>query len=721
MTRAGGQVTTATAFALVSATLMIAHQVGGKATRDAIFLSQYDVTELPKMVIAAALLSMLAVVVMSRLITSFGPHRIVPAAFLFSAGLFAGNWYLYGTGPQLAAITLYLQMAVFGAVLISGFWSVVNERFDPHTAKRTIARVAAAATLGGVLGGFMADRVAALLDARAMLVVLASLHVACCVTVFAIGSGRAAAPQPGVEVDSGIQILFRNRYLLMMGLLMVLVAALAALVDYAFKAEAARRITERDALVGFFGRFYALAGVVTFLVQSALGPRMLNRFGIGTTLAVMPAVVILAGLVNTLALRLWSVVLLRGGQMVFQNSFFRSAFELLYTPVPPARKRPTKSIIDVASDRLGDVVGGGIVLVMLAVLPELPTGVVIVAAMVIAFVTLLVVRRLYKGYVSQLAENLRDGATTLRQDEIVDATTRHTLAEVSGAAERELLQQRIAERKGTGSATTVPGAPDANAGERVALAIVELTSGDVRRAEACLKGDFMDPRLVPFIVPLLGDDALAETARTELRWLAPRAHGALADALLDPDVPLRARQRVPSVLEISLHARAAGALTLGLNDPEFSVRYSCARALFRMAERDPQLPIDREAVLAACAREVDVPQSEWRTRGLDVDSDGDGVYPEFGEDNTEINYSMEHVFTLLGLVLERDALRLSFRAVFSSDRAMRGTALEYLENVLPDDIRHGLWAHLGLEPSDRRDVRPSAALLEELKRMPLLR
>lgn len=718
MNTSGSQVSVATAFALISATLMIAHQVGGKATRDAIFLSQYDVTELPKVVIVAALLSMLAVVVMSRLLTVFGPHRIVPAAFLISAVLFAGNWYVYGQGPQLAAITLYLQMAVFGAVLISGFWSVVNERFDPHTAKRTIARVAAAATLGGVLGGFMADRVAALLDARAMLIVLASLHVACCVTVFAIGGGRASATPVKVEVDSGIQILFRNRYLLLMGLLMVLVASLAALVDYAFKAEAARRISEQDALVGFFGRFYALVGVVTFLVQSALGPRVLNRFGIGATLAVMPAVVVMAGLVSTFALRLWSIVLLRGGQMVFQNSFFRSAFELLYTPIPPARKRPTKSIIDVASDRLGDVVGGGIILALLAVLPELPVTVVIVAAMAIALLTLVVVRRLYRGYVSQLAENLRDGATTLRQDEIVDATTRHTLAEVSGAAERELLQERIAERKrqvddGEDEAQTV--------GEELALAMVDLTSGDVRRAESFLKDDFMDVRLVPFIVPLLAVDDVAETARTELRWLAPRALGALTDALLDPDVPLRARQRVPSVLEISLNARAAHALTLGLRDPEFSVRYSCARALFRMAGRDPQLPIDRDAVFEACATEVRVPQSVWRRRGLEIDSDGEGVYPEFGDESSEINYSMEHVFTLLGLVLERDALRLSFRAVFSTDRAMRGTALEYLENVLPDEIRHGLWAHLGLEPTARSNARPSAALVEELRKMSLLR
>ena len=44
-------------------------------------------------------------------------------------------------------------LATFGAVLISGFWSVVNERFDPHTAKQVVGRIAAGATVGGLLGG----------------------------------------------------------------------------------------------------------------------------------------------------------------------------------------------------------------------------------------------------------------------------------------------------------------------------------------------------------------------------------------------------------------------------------------------------------------------------------------------------------------------------------------------------------------------------------------
>lgn len=718
-----GSTALATGFALVSATLMIAHQVGGKATRDAIFLSHYHITQLPKMVIVAALLSMLAVIVMSRLLTRFGPHRIVPTAFLVSAALFLAIWYAHGAKPGLAALALYLQMAVFGAVLISGFWSVVNERFDPHTAKRTVAQVAAAATLGGVLGGVLADRVAALLDARAMIAVLGILHFACAATVWRIGRPVRPVHNLELEVESGIQLLFRNRYLLLMAALMVSVAALAALVDYAFKAEASRAATDEAALVSLFGRFYALVGVVTFVVQSVLGPRMLNRFGIGATLATLPFIVLALGVLNVFALRLWTVVMLRGGQMVVQNSFFRSAFELLYTPLPPARKRPTKSIIDVASDRLGDVVGGGLILGLLALAPGTPLGLIILFAMLLALLSMVVVRQLYRGYVAQLADNLRGGLISLTDDEVVDATTRQTLAETSVASERALLLSRIdQQRRQRGQLTTSRGNPAETAvlpdepSAQLSRSIADLTSGDARRVRACLEGAFMDARLAPFIVPLLGVETLADLARTELRFLVPRCIGALGDALFDPDVPLLARQRLPSVLEVSYHPRVIDVLLHALDDSEFNVRYSSARALSRMVGRDPALRIDRARVFAACAREVAVPDSEWQERDIRHDEVIQGENPVATESNLINDYGLEHVFTLLSLVLDRDALRLSFRAVFSSDRALRGTALEYLENVLPEEIRHGLWPHLGQDAAPRREPRPPDTLVRELRR-----
>ncbi|MBT8446400.1 MAG: hypothetical protein KJO38_04575 [Gammaproteobacteria bacterium] len=709
-----GRTSTATVFALVSATLMIAHQVGGKATRDAIFLSQYDITELPKMVIVAALMSLLGVVLISRLLTSFGPHRVIPTAFWVSAGLLLWNWSVYATRPELVAITLYLQMAVFGAVLISGFWSVVNERFDPHTAKQTIAKVAAAATLGGVIGGLLADRVAALLDVRAMLLVLAGLHLACGVSVTAIGRPRGpSSSDHDIEVSSGVQVLLGSRYLRLMGLLMVLVAVLAALVDFAFKSEAARQFTDEDALVGFFGRFYAAIGVATFLVQSALGPRILQRFGIGVTLAVMPAVVLMAGFINALTLRLWTLVLLRGGQIVFSNSFFRSAFELLYTPLPLSKKRSTKSIIDVASDRLGDVAGSGLILLLLAVVPNMRTTVVIFCAGGVAVLALLVISQLYGAYVQQLADNLRDGAITISDDEVLDATTRQTLAESSAASDREIIMSRI-----DGFRARQDAEDDDDAGHiRYGRAIAELTSGDTERVVACLEAGQVDGRLVPFLLPLLADEKVADQVRTELRWYVPRNIGAVTDALLDPDVPLAARQRIPSVLEVSHNPRVVRGLMDGLDDDDFAVRYSCARALSRMHERDADLTFSDEHVFAACARELSVECGEWNARTIQSETSKPSDEDDLGPlDDPQINYALEHIFTLLSLVLDRDALQLSLRAVFSSDRGLRGTALEYLENVLPDEIRGLLWPHLGQISEGERRGRGRQALIEELRR-----
>ena len=66
-------------------------------------------------------------------------------------------------------------------------------------------------------------------------------------------------------------------------------------------------------------------------------------------------------------------------------------------------------------------------------------------------------------------------------------------------------------------------------------------------------------------------------------------------------------------------------------------------------------------------------------------------------------------------MLDRDALQLALQALSSQNRNLRGTALEYLDNVLPDDMRRKLWRHLGLAmPSARgsdvrRSVTPDAA------------
>jgi len=699
-------------YSLLTAMVMIAQQVAGKATRDALFLSQFDVRELPKLMVISAALSVIGVLLMSRLLALYGPTRLVPRGFAVSAALFLIEWWLLGQAPHAAVVMLYLHMGIVGVLLISGFWSVINERFDPHTAKRTIVRIGAAATLGGILGGLIAERVATYADPRVMLLVLAAMHAVCVYGVRGIGSiGRAAHAGAGVApMRWGVTLVARNRYLLQMAGLILVSSVIAGLLDYALKAETSLRYTDRPELLGFFATFYAAVGVVTFLVQVSLGPLLLNRFGLGGSIFLLPGSVILGGTVAAGVNEFWGFVCLRAVESVFANSLFRSGFEVLYTPLAPDEKRPTKTIIDVGGNRLGDMLGGGLLLVVLFLLPQIPARWVVVLAAVVALLSLWLMARLYRGYVSRLAANLRAGAFSLDAALVPDATTRRIFAETTAAAERELLLARIRALEGISTSNAAAEAGDTRAG-----IVADLHSMQSERVRHALHSASLDVTMVPHLIPLLAQQELAEEVRTELRWQAPRIIGQLTDAMLDPDMPLLARNRIPSVLEVVHNARARDALVLGLTDAEFSVRYSSARALARLTARSGELRLSEESVYELAERELLLEDGVWRAQTHVTD--GSGRTPENGEDEETLIPSLQHVFTLLSLALDRDALLLAMHGVTSDDPAQRGTALEYLENVLPAELRARLWDRLGVIEPVPHSQRSPTELLSDLLRL----
>ena len=149
--------------ATAASTAMVAFQLAGKATRDAFFLSTFDLSALPRMVIAGALLSGLATIGLSRLMARIGPARLVPPLFGLSGLLLLIEWGLAEEWRRLAAVLFYLHFGALGALLVSGFWAMVNERFDPRAARGTIGRITAGASVGGLIGGILPERVGAAL------------------------------------------------------------------------------------------------------------------------------------------------------------------------------------------------------------------------------------------------------------------------------------------------------------------------------------------------------------------------------------------------------------------------------------------------------------------------------------------------------------------------------------------------------------------------------
>jgi anti-anti-sigma factor len=680
--------TRATRLALIAATILIAQQVAGKATRDALFLSNFEVTQLPKAVIAAGVLSILGVLGVSGALARVGPARLIPIAFGSSAALYLLEWGLMGIVPRAASLMLYLHVAAFSAILISGFWSLITERFDPYTAKRAIARVATAATLGGVAGGLISKGVASLIDLQAMLMVLAGMHGACALLVARIGQPRPA-PTPGAQIPSGIRLMAKTPYLQRMALLTAAIAVMGALLDYGLKAEAAMHFQGAEALVGFFAAFYAATGLGSFLLQGLLGPRTLQRLGLGGTLSALPIAVILIGLIGTAMPRLWAAVALRGVQSVLSNSFHRSGSELLYSPLAPDTKRPTKTLIDVGADRAGDIIGAGVVLGLIGVLGTAPTALVVALAMALAALTLALVIRLQRGYVGQLAHSLRTQP-------------------MPGPPEPALPESPPAQ--GPSAATPSPGSSSPAQGQHlvdpdsIVRAIRVLRGGDRAQILSLLQVGGLRPELVPHTIPLLRDAQLMPGAVNALSEIAPKVVGQLVDAMLDPDTAVEVRRRIPRVLASCDTQRAIDGLLSGLTSEAFGVRYRCGLALDHALHRHPNLFVSQEAALSAVQRELEV------GAGTGGDPHGGAAWDK------EQPRILEHLFNLLGLVLDRETIRLTLEALKSGDRNLKGTALEYLENVLPEAICRPLWGHISGVSREQKAARPTREIAQELKR-----
>jgi len=83
---------------------------------------------------------------------------------------------------------------------------------------------------------------------------------------------------------------------------------------------------------------------------------------------------------------------------------------------------------------------------------------------------------------------------------------------------------------------------------------------------------------------------------------------------------------------------------------------------------------------------------------------------------TPVERGLSHVFALLSLVIEREPLQIAYWAVLADDAALRGTALEYLENVLPEDVRRVLWPYVGTRPSPPAPSRTRQHLVQDLMR-----
>ena len=680
-----------TTVAVITAVAMIAQQVGAKATRDALFLGSYPASDLPKVMITAAMLGGISVFALSSGYARWSPARLVPWVFGLNAACFFMEWWFVRASPAVIAVLVYVHVAMLGAAVISGFWSVVNERYDPHAARGAVAKITAGSALGGVLGAVITERASTFLQVDAMLIILSGLNAACALLVGWLSRGLRTSPAAKeANLRSSIETLQRSPYLQRIALVVALVSVAGTLLDFAFKAEADARLDSEAALASFFAIFYTVTSVTGFVLQAGLSSRSLNRLGLERTLFVLPVTVIAFSALGVAFTRLWTLALVRGAESALENSLFRSGYELLYVPVPAEKKRPTKVIIDVGFRRAGDLLGGGAALFVVGVLPDQAIPIVVALAGLLALVVRGSMRKVYKGYVDQLVTGLEVGSIDESEAPALDPTTRRLVTQTL-AIDRERLLARIAEFR------------DFESSEEVLRARKELRAG-------------ISETRVPWAISLLGHRELASEASTALAAVAPEITDRLVDALSNPVAGDAVRRRLPAILADAEPRRALEGLFNALGDPSFEVRAAAGRALADLLGREPDLALSKSQIFPLVEREIEEGKQSWdsavwsEARVLGS-ADQDGLVVDRRQ------RGLNHVFTLLGFVLDGEALKLAQRALDDPAPKMRGTALEYLENVLPDSIRDKLWPFIGGPIGRSRGSRTREQLVKELMRL----
>jgi hypothetical protein len=372
----------------------------------------------------------------------------------------------------------------------------------------------------------------------------------------------------------------------------------------------------------------------------------------------------------------------RALEVILRGSIYRAGYELLYTPLPVQEKRAAKPVIDVVFDRLGDVLGGAVSQILLALGGMLAIKSILLVAVGVASAGMYITRRLQSLYVRVLEQGLVNRAVELEVDTRGELLTRSVLLTLSlnkgtasqlpAAAQPKPLVQEVRPSITDPVLQMLMDLRSGNAG------LVQSTLTKIRRA---------DPLLVPQVIILVAWDDIAPEALRVLRDSVDHVAGQMLDALLDEKTEFAIKRRLPRALAYSEDQRTVQGLMHALDDSRFEVRFQCARALDVMLQRHTEYRPAKETVFAIIEREMSVTRDVWDSRRL-LDRRQSTDEFLFLDDvlRERAQLSWEHLFSLLALILPRGPLKVAFQAMHTDDQLLRGLALEYLDSVLPPSL-----------------------------------
>ncbi len=368
-----------------------------KTIREPLILASKGGSAEVKSYAAAAIAGILIVLVplYSALASRVSRVRLINSVTLFFIACLIAFFVLSQAGVPVG-VPFFIWVGIFNLMIIAQLWAFANDIYTVGEGKRLFAIVGFGASLGAIAGSFVTGQLVKqygpypfMLGAAALLVT--SMIITNIVNTRekrgqgsdvtpgdrAEAAGAPAAADPGqdrVKGRSGFALVFSDRYLLMIALLMlvynlvntngeyILSKTVVSQYTHSHSAAALGGLDEKKVIGEFYGNYLTVVNVLAALIQAFLVSRIIKFFGVGGGLLVLP----LVALIGYGAMAFIPILSIIRSAKIAENSIDYSlqgtVKNALYLPTSREAKYKAKQANDTFFVRFGDVISAGIVL-----------------------------------------------------------------------------------------------------------------------------------------------------------------------------------------------------------------------------------------------------------------------------------------------------------------------------------------------------------------------
>jgi len=307
----------------------------------------------------------------SYLVKTFPREKFIAISYrFFAANILLFALALYVATPEQTIWVgriFFIWTSIFNLFVVSIFWQMIVDIFTSEQGKRLFGFIAAGATLGAISGSaFTVSTVEHLAPTYLMIGAAVMLEVAVFCVRRLSGLSSSLSERPVAEQSeapiggtllSGFRDALSSGYLLNVSLFLLLYAVTSTFLYFQQAAVVSHSFESRAAQTAFFASVDLGVNVLTLAVQLFLTGRILKRFGVGTTLSMLPVFSVIGfgavALIPTLASVVGFQLIRRAGNFAIA----RPTREVLFTVLPREDRYKAKSFIDTAVYRLGDQLG----------------------------------------------------------------------------------------------------------------------------------------------------------------------------------------------------------------------------------------------------------------------------------------------------------------------------------------------------------------------------